>query len=81
MTEPILWSTITGQLPASHRLRLRNVECEGSCRIVVHTAQNRTLQCWVETGIGNYCLMCFAQLFVLSEFENDTHVWAKARAS
>lgn len=61
-TEPRIHSHITDCLPDDHPLAYRTVYC-GACKIVMlHAGNNECMRTWVETGVGNFCVTCFAAL-------------------
>lgn len=56
--EPLIHSHITDVLPDNHPLANKQVHCE-RCRALVHAFNNECMQTWLETGQGNYCILCF----------------------
>ncbi len=56
--EPLIHSHITDVLPEGHRLADSNVFCD-RCGGILHTWENECMTTWVETGKGNYDLLCF----------------------
>lgn len=61
MNEPQIHSHITDGLPHMHPLADEQVTCT-RCGVLVHAFNNECMQTWVETGLGNYCLVCFCNL-------------------
>lgn len=59
MQEPKIHSHITDVLPDEHPLAHEQIRCV-ACEVLVHAFNNECMQTWVETGLGNYCLRCFA---------------------
>ncbi len=57
--EPLIHSHIEDCLPEGHRLAWASVFC-AVCGEMVHCENNECMQIWVETGVGDYCLPCFA---------------------
>jgi hypothetical protein len=72
LREPLIHSEITDELPDEHPLAYTTVEC-ARCGVMVHAFNNECMDTWVETGQGNYCLGCFAQLFGAADEPSD---WA-----
>lgn len=58
MKEPIIHSHITDVLPEGHPLAYEGTECR-SCSVLVHAFNNECMQTWIETGLGNFCIVCF----------------------
>lgn len=59
--EPEIHSHITDLLPEIHPLAFRTIPCQ-TCSNILHAANNECMRTWVETGKGNYCLLCFIKL-------------------
>ena len=60
MEEPKIHSHITDSLEACHPLAFKNVFCSNNnCKEMVHAFNNECMQTWVETGKGNFCILCF----------------------
>jgi len=57
--EPLIHSHITDCLPDDHPLARTNVHCV-ACSRLVHAFNNETMTTWVESGLGAFCLQCFA---------------------
>lgn len=57
--EPKIHSHIEDGLPEEHPLALESVTC-ARCGVMVHAFNNECMQTWVESGVGNFCLSCFA---------------------
>ncbi len=57
--EPLIHSHIEDVLPEDHPNAYRTVLCK-ICGEMLHCENNECMQIWVETGIGDYCLPCFA---------------------
>ena len=72
--EPEIHSHITDLLPDEHPLAYKSVHCE-ICMDMLHAANNECMSTWVETGVGNFCLLCFIKILVrcnsLEAFDND----------
>jgi hypothetical protein len=71
LREPLIHSEITDELPDEHPLAYTTVEC-ARCGQQVHAFNNECMQAWVETGQGNYCLICFVALF---SAEAEPTIW------
>lgn len=70
--EPLIHSYITDRLDDSHPLAWKSLRCK-MCDCHLHTL-NECMRPWVETGKGNYCLMCFAK--VDGDVEDDIEDYA-----
>ena len=57
--EPRLHSHVTDRLPDRHPLARSRVRCD-RCESLLHLPSNSCMRTWVETGVGNFCLRCFA---------------------
>jgi hypothetical protein len=65
LCEPLVHSHIEDGLPPDHPLAEKQVPCAGElggCGKLLHAWNNECMRTWVETGLGNYCLWCFAKL-------------------
>ena len=60
MHEPLLHSQITDSLPDTHPLAYMPVACV-SCHTALHASNNECMEAWIETGVGAFCLRCFAE--------------------
>ena len=58
MTDPVLHSHVSDELPPMHPLAFKALYCV-ECREMLHASNNECMQTWVETGNGHYCLYCF----------------------
>lgn len=56
--EPLVHSHVTDVLPDDHPLAAVDVHCD-RCSALVHSQINECMQTWVETGRGNYDVLCF----------------------
>jgi len=59
--EPRIHSHIDDVLEKEHPLSEKQVHCK-KCKVLVHAFNNECMQTWIETGSGNYCLKCFANI-------------------
>ena len=59
--DPKLHSHIEDTLPDDHPLAFESVECL-TCHVLVHAFNNECMQTWIETGQGNFCVACFANI-------------------
>lgn len=66
LLEPRIHSYITDGLPEEHPLANKMVEC-GYCGKTVHAFNNECMSPWVETGVSEYCLQCFASIDLLTD--------------
>lgn len=71
MRDPILHLGIKDRLPDNHPLASQSVYCE-NCGGSVHAFNNETMDSWVETGKGNFCLDCFYEAYKSDE---DCEAW------
>jgi hypothetical protein len=63
LREPLLHTGITDALWDGHPLAWTSVYCGGAdCAEMLHASNNENMRGWVETGRGNFCLPCFAQI-------------------
>lgn len=58
--EPLIHSHITDVLNDEHPLAYEIVNCK-ICRAMLHCSNNECMTTWIEAGLGNYCLQCFAK--------------------
>ena len=58
MLEPLVHSHVTDVLPDGHPLAEADVHCD-RCGALVHSQINEYMQTWIETGMGNYDVLCF----------------------
>ena len=70
MNEPRIHSHITDCLPHSHLSAYDMVYC-CTCKNILHAANNECMQTWVETGIGPFCIMCFAKHPEIEALDDD----------
>jgi hypothetical protein len=57
--EPVIVHTHqTDKLPRIHPKAFESVRCE-VCKEALHASNNETMQTWIETNIGNFCLKHF----------------------
>lgn len=61
MIEPKIHSHIEDCLDDDHPLAFEQVRC-AKCGELVHAGNNECMQTWVETGQGNYCVVCWSVL-------------------
>lgn len=61
LREPEVHSFITDSLPDEHPLAFKSVDCD-SCGEMLHCSNDECMQPWVETGKGNFCITCFANI-------------------
>lgn len=61
MREPIIHSHIIDSLPEMDERAYDEVFCK-DCNAMVHAPNNECMITWVETGVGEWCLSCFALL-------------------
>lgn len=61
LLEPVIHSHITDELPKDHPLAAKAVVCD-NCDELLHAENNECMQTWVESGQGNFCLLCFAYI-------------------
>jgi len=64
---------VKDQLDATHPLAYKSLECT-VCREAIHAFNNECMQPWVESGKGNYCLLCFTSSLMrsLEQGEDET---------
>ncbi len=72
--EPLIHSHITDLLLDEHPLAYKNVFCD-ICKDMLHAANNECMSTWVESGKGNFCLLCFIKMLArrnsLEAFDNN----------
>jgi hypothetical protein len=78
--EPQIHSHITDILPTDHRLAFTAIYC-GSCKAMLHAFNNECMTTWVESGLGNFCLACFAALPDSDALEDEAGLPIPAAAS
>jgi len=59
--DPVLHSHIEDVLPDDHPLAFSDVFCR-ECGGMLHADNNECMQTWVETGLWNFCIQCFAKM-------------------
>lgn len=59
MSEPLIHSHIEDGLPDEHPMAFTDQQCL-VCEEPVHAFNNECMQPWVESGLGVFCLFCFA---------------------
>jgi len=57
---PVLHTHIEDVLPKDHKLAFESVYCT-DCKEKLHSMHNECLSTWVEIGVGNFCIPCFAK--------------------
>ena len=67
---PKLHSHIEDGLPNGHPLAYECVYCT-MCGEMLHAGNNECMQTWVETGRGNFCIPCFAQIPDVSALDDE----------
>ena len=65
---PKLHSHVEDGLPKKHPLAFVDIYC--SCGAMLHSENNECMQTWIETGEGNYCVGCFAEIPFVSALSN-----------
>ena len=70
MHDPKLHSHIEDGLPNEHPLTFKSVYCP-ICGEMLHAGNNECMQTWVETGRGNFCIPCFAQIPDVSALDDE----------
>lgn len=58
MREPLVHSHVADVLPDDHPPAEANVHCD-RCGGLLHTQSNDCMTTWIETGRGNYDVVCF----------------------
>lgn len=64
--EPRIHSHIGDGLPEGHPKAYEHFGCE-NCEDLVHANNNECMQTWIETGKGDFCMQCWADLLGGSE--------------
>jgi hypothetical protein len=72
--EPLIHSFVSDELPEDHPKAHERLICE-RCSRTIHASNNECMDAWVETGLGDFCLGCFAILYN----ENLEAGWALKR--
>lgn len=70
LLEPRIYSYITDGLPENHQWANKALYC-GHCDTMLHASNNECMTPWVETGIENYCLACFAKIDINGEITDE----------
>lgn len=69
--EPIIHSHISDYLPSDNPSAWKGIYCDKCKEEILHAANNRCMQTWIETEFGNFCTKCWKLSDMLEILEEN----------